>query len=128
MSAAGLVLIAAVLANGLDRRSVAPSQAQVVQTTPANGATIAPGPFLLSVTYDRPMMADAMSYVQVSPETFPDCIFKPTLSKDRRTFSVRCNAKASRLYEIWLNRPPYMNFREENGRSATPYRLRFRTR
>lgn len=128
VAALSLALIAVILASGFDRTPSVPSQAKVIRTSPANGTTIAPGSFLLSVTYDRPMMADAMSFVQVSPDTFPKCVFKPSLSTDRRTISVRCNAEPGRAFEVWLNRPPYMNFREENGRSASPYRLRFRSR
>jgi hypothetical protein len=128
MSAAGLFIIVAALAINLEHLPSVSSEARVVQTSPAHGSVIAPGPFLLSITYDRAKLADAMSYVQVSPATFPECSFAPILSSDRRTISVRCNAKPNRTYEIWLNRQPYMNFREANGRSAKPHYLRFRVR
>jgi DNA-binding CsgD family transcriptional regulator len=101
---------------------------RVVATSPAAGAAIRPGPFLLSVTYDQPMMEGSFSYTRTSPETYPDCATKPDLSRDGRTFTLRCTAMAGHRYEIWFNRPPYMNFRGLNGLSAEPRQLLFRTR
>jgi DNA-binding CsgD family transcriptional regulator len=101
---------------------------RVVATSPAAGATIRPGPLLLSVSYDQPMREGSFSYTRTSPETYPDCATKPDLSRDGRTFTLRCTAVAGRRYEIWFNRPPYMNFRGLNGLSAEPRQLLFRTR
>ena len=100
----------------------------VVRTVPSNGAVIAPGPFTLSVTFDRPMADGSFSYVQKSSETFPQCGFPAQLSADRRTFTVRCAAEPARQYEIWFNSPPYMNFKGANGAPAQPHQLLFRTR
>jgi DNA-binding CsgD family transcriptional regulator len=103
--------------------------AHVVSTTPRQGAVIAPGRFTLSVTFDRPMMADSYSFVQVSSDTYPSCFAnRPTVSRDRRTFSMSCTAAAGRQYQVWLNSPPYLNFRAINGVSAEPFQLRFSAR
>jgi DNA-binding CsgD family transcriptional regulator len=101
---------------------------RVVATSPAAGASIAPGPFLLTVTFDRTMMDGSYSYTRTSPETYPDCALPPARSRDGRTFTLRCTAVAGRHYEIWFNRPPYMNFRSMDGLSSEPHRLLFRTR
>ncbi len=127
-----MLLIAAAMGVGALNQRHAPPQTdappRVVRTSPAAGAVIPPGPFLLTVTFDQPMTDGSYSYTQMSPETFPDCTMKPELSKDARTFTVRCRAAAGRNYEIWFNRQPYMNFRGLNGVSSEPYRLLFRTR
>ncbi|HEX4738563.1 MAG TPA: LuxR C-terminal-related transcriptional regulator [Allosphingosinicella sp.] len=101
---------------------------RVVATSPARGAAIPPGPFLLTVTFDQPMADGSYSYTRTSPETYPDCAYPPILSRNARTFTLRCTAVPGRQYEIWFNRLPYMNFRGLNGVSSEPYQLLFRTR
>ncbi|TMJ18589.1 MAG: hypothetical protein E6G92_01725 [Alphaproteobacteria bacterium] len=104
-----------------------PASPRVTATSPAQGAAIAPGPFELSVTFDRPMQAGSYSFVQVAPESYPDCgSSRPAQSRDGRTFTLRCAAVSGRSYEVWLNSPPYMNFKSVEGVPAGPYQLRFR--
>lgn len=101
---------------------------RVVATKPSADATIAPGPFVLAVTFDRAMLDGDYSFVQVSPETYPSCEPRPHLSPDARTFTLRCTAQAGHSYEVWFNQPPYMNFKSLSGVSAQPHQLRFRAR
>jgi DNA-binding CsgD family transcriptional regulator len=101
---------------------------KVVATKPSAGAMIAPGPFVLTVTFDRPMLDGNYSFVQMSPETYPSCEARPTLSADARTFTLRCTAQAGHAYEVWFNRPPYMNFKSTSGASAEPHHLSFRAK
>lgn len=101
---------------------------RVLATTPAEGATVPPGPFALSVTFDRPMARRSWSFVQDAPETYPDCARTPVPSADRRTFTLRCVARPGGRYEVWFNRGKFANFRSADGVPATPYRLRFSAR
>lgn len=127
-----LVAVAAFALSSSKHEAAAPpapnAPPRVVATSPVRGATIAPGPFLLTVTFDQPMTDGSYSYTRSSPETYPDCAYPPRLSRDGRTFTARCTAAADRHYEIWFNRPPYMNFRGLNGLSSEPYQLLFGTR
>jgi DNA-binding CsgD family transcriptional regulator len=127
-----LLIAAALTVAALNRRDSAPPQTnappRVVATTPAAGAVIPPGPFVLTVTFDQPMVDGSYSYTRIAPETYPDCAVKPALSRDARTFTLRCTAAPGRDYEIWFNRPPYMNFRGLNGLSSEPHQLLFRTK
>lgn len=117
------------LSEGRSRASPRPdAPPRVVATSPAGGAVIGPGTFILSVTFDQPMMEGSFSYTQSAPETAIECAAKPELSRDGRTFRLRCTAKTGRRYEVWFNRPPYMNFRGLNGVSSEPHQLLFRTR
>lgn len=100
----------------------------VVRTSPAAGATVAPGAITLSVTFDQPMMGGSFSYVQKSAETFPHCGFPAELSADRRTFTLNCRLEPAHHYEIWFNSPPYMNFKNANGVPAEPHQLLFSTK
>jgi DNA-binding CsgD family transcriptional regulator len=124
-----LALLALTLADEGRRAAPAaqPALPSVVATSPRNGGTIAPGPYLLSVTFDQPMM-DGYSFVQKSPETAADCDYHATQSADRRTFTVRCTAAAGKHYEVWFNGPPYMNFRGSSGMTARPQQLLFSVR
>lgn len=101
---------------------------KVVSVSPVDGSTIAPGPFNLNIMFDRPMLEGSYSFVQISPETFPDCQPNAQLSADRKSYAMRCAATAGRKYEVWFNRPPYMNFKSADGISAQPHRIRFRTK
>jgi DNA-binding CsgD family transcriptional regulator len=101
---------------------------KVVETRPANGSTIAPGPYSLSVTFDQPMMEGDYAFVQVSPQTATDCEPRATQSADRRTFVVRCKAAPGKHYEVWFNRPPYMSFQGLSGMVAEPKQLLFSVR
>jgi DNA-binding CsgD family transcriptional regulator len=133
MGGLAMLLIAAALgAAAVGRHDPRPPQPdappRVVRTSPGSGAVIRPGPFLLTVTFDQPMVDGSYSYTRTSPETYPDCATKPELSHDARTFTLRCTAAAGRNYEIWFNRPPYMNFRGLNGLSSEPHQLVFHTK
>jgi len=124
-----MLAIALMLTIGYAANSVtSPSAPQVVATQPANGAIVPAGPVTISVTYDRPLRAGSYSFVQVSPSTHPDCSRIPSLSADRRTYSLSCRVAPGRSYELWFNRGRFQNFVGENGVSASPYQLRFRAR
>ena len=119
-------LLAAAIA--IPNRASTPPAPQVASTIPAADAIIAPGRIRLSVTYDRPMRPQSYSVVQKSMETYPECgTNRPTLSADRRTFTLICDVRPDHHYEIWFNSPPYMNFVDDGGVAAKPFGLRFRT-
>jgi DNA-binding CsgD family transcriptional regulator len=133
IAGACLMILLALLALTLsdEQHRAAPSAQPVpptaVTTSPRNGSLIPPGPFLLTVTFDQPM-AEGYSFVQMSRETMPECDYQASQSADRRTFTVRCIAAAGKHYEVWLNRPPYMNFRGLSGTPAQPRQLLFSVR
>jgi DNA-binding CsgD family transcriptional regulator len=101
---------------------------RVIRTSPRQGEVIAPGPFAISITYGQSMQSGAYSFVQISPETFPDCEHDASRSPDGRTYTMRCNASPGRRYEVWFNRPPDINFKATDGQPAEPYQLLFRSR
>jgi hypothetical protein len=119
------LIIAAVALSGIVHGSPAsPHQPTVVRTSPREGATLKPGPFVVSVTFDRAMQPGSYSFAGPR-DLAPEACGTPELSKDGRTYSMRCNASPGRQYEIWFNREPYMNFRSADGISAKPHRLTF---
>lgn len=123
-----LSIVAIATALSLGSQSPKSLEPSVVSTTPKAGSVIAPGPFTLSVTFDRPMHEESYSFVQVSADSFPRCDHKAQLSADHRTYSMNCFAEGGKHYEVWFNREPYLAFRAEDGTLAKPFRLLFEVR
>jgi DNA-binding CsgD family transcriptional regulator len=123
-----IVLAAAVVALSVGRGGTSrplDASPKVVATKPSAGAAIEAGPFILAVTFDRPMLDGNYSFVQISPDTYPTCEPRPQMSANRRTFTLSCTAQAGHSYEVWFNRPPYMNFKSPSGTPAQPFQLKF---
>ena len=123
-----VALFGFLLGKGGEPSEAAMTAPNVVSTIPADGSTILSGAFDLTVLFDRPMLEGSYSFVQVSSETFPDCRPGARMSADRRSYTMRCTATSGRNYEVWFNRPPYLNFKSTNGVSAQPHRIRFNAR
>ncbi|WP_374469129.1 hypothetical protein [Phenylobacterium sp.] len=104
-----------------------PAPPRVVATHPAAGAVVPAGPLTLSVTFDRPMRTDGYSFIG-GPPLFPDCAPKPTVSADRRTFTLDCKVVAGRSYQVGFNNLVHRNFVGEDGQPATPAAIRFQAR
>lgn len=82
----------------------------VVATVPVAGARIAPGPYVLSVTFDRAMRPGSFSFVTRGQGAYPDCDGRPRQSADGRTFSMTCTARPDTIYAIGFNAPRFRNF------------------
>ena len=122
------VFIGLLFATATEASEAVMAAPNVVSISPADGSTIPPGPFDLTVRFDLPMLEGSYSFVRISPATFPDCQPNALMSLDRRSYTMRCTAVAGRVYEVWFNRSPYMNFRSADGVSAQPRRTRFKAR
>ena len=97
---------------------------KVIRTSPKPGATIRPGRFFVSITYDQPMEAGSASFAGPM-DLAPRVCGTPEQSRDRRTYRLCYAVAPGRHYEIWLNREPYMHFQSIEGVPAQPYRLEF---
>ena len=126
MIVSATLLASAAFLFSMNSAAPAGSAATVVSTYPANGSQIQPGPYKLTVRFDRPMAPDSFSFVQVDRATYPECSGKPAQSADGKSYSLNCIARAGKRHELWFNRKPYMNFRSKaDAQPATPYCLRF---
>ena len=94
---------------------------------PAQGAVIAPGPFQLAVTFDRPMAPGSYAFAHDAAEgPFPQCNGQPRLSPDQRTYTLDCVARAGERYVVYLNREPHIGFLGADTKTpAQPARLAF---
>jgi hypothetical protein len=100
---------------------------KVVATSPPAGAVVPAGPLQLTVTFDRPMRPDGYSFIG-GPPLFPDCASRPTVSADRRSFTLACKVEPGRSYQVGFNNLLHRNFVGEDGQPATPASIRFQAR
>jgi len=98
---------------------------KVTASFPANGSSVPAGDLILKVVFDQPMTADAWSYGKVAGAAFPDCLERPRLLNDLRTFVLLCTVAPHTAYAIDINAP--RDFANAHGRSANPTLLRFTT-
>ena len=100
---------------------------RVVSTYPAQGAAVAGGTLVLTVTFDQAMTPEGWSYAKVEGADFPACLPRPRLLADGRTFVLLCSAAISHPYAVALNTDPADGFADPSRRFAPAMTLRFTT-
>lgn len=123
LTAAGLILTSGILATPQeDEEGV-----HVERTLPAEGAQIEPGPFILRVTFDRPMIKEIKSvYSPASDGSVPlSCQGPPEITKDRKSFEQLCIATAGATHQVWFGHADMGSFRSEDGQSPDAFLLTF---
>ena len=99
----------------------------VVETVPRSGDTnVDPSLTEIRVTYDREMSDGSWSWC-CDPDQL-QTTGEPRYEPDRKTCVLPVKLKPGKTYAIWLNSPEFKNFKDRNGRSASPYLLSFTTR
>jgi hypothetical protein len=104
------------------RRPVDP---KVISTFPADGAAVAGGQVILKITFDQPMIPEAWSYGPAGGGGFPDCLARPRLLNDRRTFVLLCSASLNSAFAVEINAAP--DFVTVAHRTLPPFTLHFKT-
>jgi len=99
----------------------------VVSTYPAAGVSVAPGTLVLKVSFDQSMDPDSWAYAKAAVGDYPQCLAKPRLLADARTFVLLCTTGESVSYSVALNAGAASGFTSIGHRSATPFELRFST-
>jgi hypothetical protein len=121
---AALAFSAALALTGAARAEEGP---KVVSTFPPHGSVIPAGVDRIAVTYDRPMKDGSWSFNTGGEHAFPEIAGAPVRSADRLTFVLPVKLRPHTTYVIWMNSGRYLDFKDEQGRSAEPYRLSFST-
>jgi hypothetical protein len=97
----------------------------VTSTYPAAGASVPGGALVLKLVFDQPMAPGAWAYGPSPDGDTPDCLAKPRLLADQRTFLLLCSLAENHRYAVAIN--PVPRFASTQGRSAQPYELKFST-
>ena len=100
-------------------------QPKVYLSYPADGATVPSGVLVLKVVFDQDMTADAWSYAKTADAAFPDCLGKPRMLADKRTFVLLCTISPHQTYALQINAAG--GFKNADGRSAVSEVLHFTT-
>ena len=103
--------------------------AVVVKTIPQAGdAEVDPATKEISVTFSKEMTDGSWSWSFQTRESFPEVNGKPKYLPDKRTCVLPVKLAPGKTYLVWINTERAGNFKDTDGRSATPYLLAFRTR
>lgn len=100
----------------------------VIRTIPESGATDVDSSLSeIKVTFSKEMRLTSWSWVQMSPDTFPQIFAKPHFLDDRRTCVANVKLEPGKTYVIWFNSENFSNFRDLPGHPSVPYLLVFET-
>ncbi len=103
-----------------------PATAPIVAASfPSAGATIAGGTLILKVVFDQNMDADAFNYAKAADGDLPECLAKPRLLRDERTFVLLCRVLRGKTYAVKIGGDG--GFASVGHRTAEPYELKFST-
>ncbi len=93
---------------------------------PAQGEAVAPGALVLRLTFDQKMAPNAFDVVPTVADGL-DCVKRPRLLNDDKTFVLLCTARAGRTYSVSLNSGPAGGFANLGEHRADPVVLSFST-
>ena len=100
----------------------------IIRTIPEAGSTgVDPKLTEIKVTFSKDMQDGNWAFAQTSKETFPKTVGKPRFLEDKRTCVLTVQLEPGKGYLIWLNKPPYDSFMDQDKRKAVPYLLTFET-
>jgi hypothetical protein len=105
----------------------APTLPKVVSTFPEDGKSIAPGVLILKVTFDQKMQPEGWDFGK-GPDAYPDCLARPRLEPDQKTFVLLCTVGPKSRFSITLNSATAQGgFENEAAQKATPTTINFTT-
>jgi hypothetical protein len=99
---------------------------KVVSTFPETGKSVAPGALILKVTFDQRMDADGWDYAK-GQDRYPQCLARPRLLPDEKTFVLLCTAGPNTHFSIQFNGTHSGGFVNQAGQRAVPASLDFTT-
>jgi hypothetical protein len=103
------------------------SPPKVVSTFPKAGDSVAPGALILTVTFDQKMHPDGWDYAK-GADRYPNCLARPRLLPDEKTFVLLCTAGPQTRFTIRFNGSQAGGFVNLAGQRATPADLDFTTK
>lgn len=104
----------------------APTLPKVVSTFPEDGKSVTPGVVILKVTFDQKMTADGWDFGK-GTDAYPDCLARPRLEPDQKTFVLLCTVGAKSSFSVTLNSTGQGAFENEAAQKATPATFNFTT-
>jgi len=112
--------------SGVTVTAPAPALPKVVSTFPEEGKSVAPGALILKVTFDQKMDPEGWDFGK-GADAYPDCLARPRLEPDEKTFVLLCTAGPKSRFSIALNSSGQGGFENGAGQKATPATFNFAT-
>jgi hypothetical protein len=101
----------------------------VVKTIPEAGSReIAPEVLEIRVTFSKPMTAQSWSWSSAWKDSVPEIIGKPRYETDQKTCVLKVKLEPNKTYGYWINSEKFHGFKDQQGHSAVPYLLVFKTK
>jgi len=104
----------------------APTLPKVVSTFPEEGKSVAPGAVILKVTFDQKMDPGGWDYGK-GADAYPECLARPRLEPDQKTFVLLCTVDGMSKFSITLNSSGKGGFENEAAQKATSATFNFTT-
>ena len=114
-----------------------PLHAQDVDSTPpvvvkavpeAGSKEVAPGVVEIRVTFSKPMTDQSWSWSSAWTDSAPESIGKPRYEADQKTCVLKVKLEPNKTYGYWINSEKFHGFKDQQGHSAVPYLLAFKTK
>lgn len=99
---------------------------KVIATYPEAGKTVAPGALILKVTFDQKMNPGGWDYGK-GKDAYPQCLERPRLLPDEKTFILLCTARIDGHFSVSVNGGADGGFENLAGQRATPGGFDFAT-
>jgi hypothetical protein len=112
--------------SGVTVMAPAPTLPKVVSTFPEEGKSVTPGAVILKVTFDQKMDPNGWDFGK-GADAYPDCLARPRLEPDEKTFVLLCTAGSNSRFSITLNSSGRGGFENGAGQKATPAGFNFTT-
>ncbi|MDB5460924.1 MAG: hypothetical protein JWO72_2665 [Caulobacteraceae bacterium] len=98
----------------------------VASTYPAAGAAVSPGTLVLKVTFNQRMKPEDWRFDR-GADGYPQCLARPRLLPDEKTFVLLCSVGGNGKFSVQLNAAGPGGFSNLAGQRATPFELQFST-
>ena len=112
--------------SGVTVMAPAPTPPKVVSTYPEEGKSVAPGALILKVTFDQKMDPDGWDFGK-GANAYPDCLARPRLEPDEKTFVLLCTVGPKSSFSVTFNGSTQGAFENLAGQKATPAAFNFAT-
>jgi hypothetical protein len=104
----------------------APTLPKVVSTYPEDGKSITPGVLILKVAFDQKMDPAGWDFGK-GADGYPDCLSRPRLEPDQKTFVLLCTVGAKSSFSVTFNSSGQGGFENEAAQKATAATVSFTT-
>lgn len=98
----------------------------VVEVYPAAGVPVSPGALVIKIKFDQRMNPNEWRFDR-SDAPYPQCLARPRLLTDEKTFVLLCTVGGAGKFSIALNGTGAGGFANLAGQRATPFELTFST-